>query len=331
MRKIKWGILATGKIAHKFVSDIKWVKDAEVIAVASRDIQKGEEFAREFKIPKAYGNYKDLANDPDVDVIYIATPHTFHFENTLMCLEAGKHVLCEKPIGMNSQQLVDLMNTAREKHLFLMEALWTRFLPSYLKFRELILNGSIGEVRMIQSDFGFISPNNNEHRLRNRKLGGGSLLDIGIYPVFLALDIAGEPENILSTAIFSDQHIDESCSVLFNYHSKKIIASLTSTQVANTPVGAIIFGTEGNIRLNRFWHTPTTIDLEIGGQNEHFKFDNEGIGYHYEAAEVNKCISEGKTESDIFPLSKSLQLHRVLDTIRNQIGLTYAEDELSRE
>ncbi len=327
MRKIKWGILATGKIAHKFVSDMKWVEDAEIVAVGSRNIQKGDEFAREFKIPKAYGNYDDLANDPDVEVIYVATPHTSHFENTLMCLEAGKHVLCEKPIGMNSAQLISLMNTAREKHLFLMEALWTRFLPSYRKFRELVLNGSIGEVRMIQSDFGFISPNNNEHRLRNKKLGGGSLLDIGIYPVFLALDIAGEPEDIHSTAVFSDQHIDETCSVLFNYRNKKIVASLTSTQVANTPVEAIIFGTVGNIRLNRFWHTPTSIDLEVEGQNEHLEFDDESIGYRYEAAEVNKCIFEGKTESDIFPLSKSLQLHRILDTIRKQIGLIYEEDE----
>lgn len=326
-KKIKWGILATGRIAHKFASDFQFVEDADLIAVASRSLDNSKAFAQEFNAPKSYGSYAELAADKEIDVVYIATPHVYHYENTLMCLESGKHVLCEKPVGMNSCQLRYMIDKAREKNLFFMEALWTRFIPSYQKFRELALSGTIGDIRIIQSDFGFVARSAPGNRLINKDLGGGSLLDIGIYPVFLALDIAGEPDQIKASAILNSDGIDETCHISFIYQSKKIIAQLSSTILVNTPVESVILGPKGRIRLNRWWHTPSAIDIEKDGEVEHIDIKEKGFGYQFEIMEVNKCIKEGKTESDLLPLSQSVQLHRILDTIREQIGLKYDADE----
>jgi predicted dehydrogenase len=325
--KINWGILATGRIARKFASDIMLVKDAQLVAVASRSKEKSKAFAREFNISKSYSSYQELVSDKSIDAVYIATPHVFHFENAMMCLEAGKHVLCEKPVGMNSFQLKQMIEKAREKNLFFMEALWTRFIPSYIKYRKLVLGGEIGDIKLIQSDFGFIAPVHIKNRQTDKKLGGGSLLDIGIYPVFLALDIAGEPNHIQASAILNSDGIDESCQVSFTYDQKNIMANLFSSFVINTPVESVIYGTEGYIRLNRRWHAPSSIELKKAGNIEYFDFDKRGFGYEYEISEVNKCIKEGKNESEIFPLTKSVQLHRILDAIRKKINLYYAADQ----
>lgn len=326
-RKVKWGILATGRIAHKFASDLKLVDDAEFFAVASRDKAKAEEFKNQYGAQVAYGSYEELVLDKDIEAIYIATPHTMHFENTMMCLEAGKHVLCEKPVGMNSLELDTMIKKAKEKGVFFMEALWTRFIPSYLKFRELVLNGTIGEPKYVQSDFGFVAPPNPEGRLVNKALGGGALLDIGIYPVFLSLDLFGEPDSIEAKAILNNDSIDEVCSMVFEYGSQQVISALSSTIAANTPVESIVYGTKGSIKLNRWWHTPTSITLTVDEQSEQIEFDEQGFGYQYEAVEVNRCIKKGLTESEIFPLSKSVELHRTLDFIREQIGLKYKADK----
>lgn len=326
-RKINWGILATGKIARKFASDISLVEDAQLLAVASRVMGRGKDFAKEFDIPKSYGSYQDLVSDADIDVVYIATPHVFHLENTLMCLEAGKHVLCEKPVGMNSVQLMKMIAKAKEKNLFFMEALWTRFIPSYKKFRELVLDGVVGDIRLIQSDFGFMASSNSKNRIILKELGAGSLLDLGIYPVFLALDVAGKPDQIQATALMNSEGVDEICRISFSYNRQKILADLSSSIVINSPIESVIYGTKGRIKLNKWWHAPSSIDIEIDDKTEHLNFEESGYGYHHEIIEVNNCIKNGKTESDLFPLANSVQLHNTLDTIRQKIKLNYIADK----
>ncbi|MBN1116692.1 MAG: Gfo/Idh/MocA family oxidoreductase [Bacteroidales bacterium] len=325
--KIKWGIIATGGIANKFASDLRMVKNAELTAVASRSYDKAKIFAKQYNAKYAFGSYEELAKCKDVDVVYIATPHTFHYDNTILCMNNGKHVLCEKPVGMNSRQLESMIALARQKNLFFMEAFWTRFLPSYLKFRELATNGSIGDIKYIHADFGFVGSKDPMNRIQNKALGGGSLLDIGIYPVFLALDIAGLPENIVAQGILNKTGIDETFSALFNYTHAGIIANLSSTIVTKTPVEAIVYGTKGSVKLNREFHIPTSVVFtDSDGDHTNYKFKEKGFGYEYEAQEVTRCILEGKTESQIFPLEASLILHKTLDKIRQQIGLVYDAD-----
>jgi predicted dehydrogenase len=324
---IRWGILAPGQIARKFASDLKLVSDAKLVAVGSRDIIRSKKFAMEFGADLAFDSYEELVKSQEIDVIYVASPHTCHFEHTMLCLENGKNVLCEKPMAMNSHELETMVQKAKEKNLFLMEAFWTRFIPSYQKFRELALSGEIGMLHYLQADFGFHLPYNPEHRLWNKSLGGGSLLDIGIYPIFMALDVAGMPNEILSDCNFSQDGIDESCSVVFKYCDDKILANLSSTILANTPVEAIACGERGYIKLNRMWHTPTSIELVKEEEKTTLTFEEKGFGYEYEIEEVNTCLNSGKKESDIFPLLFSRQLHKTLDTIRQQIGLKYPADE----
>ena len=201
-KTINWGIIAPGKIAQKFASDLKLVEGANLLAVASRDETRAKEFALEYNAQKHYGSYLDLVKDPDVDVVYIASPHPFHFEQSLLCLNHGKHVLCEKPMCMNVQEVKQLIDVAQSKNLFLMEALWTRFIPSFVKCKNLVEQGEIGEILYIQADFGFRAEYDVQRRTFNKELGGGSLLDIGIYPVFFALEIAGKPWEIKATGIF---------------------------------------------------------------------------------------------------------------------------------
>lgn len=323
MKKIRWGIMAPGKIAAKFASDIKLVKDAELIAVASRDPERSRKFAKRFGIKNFYSNYSDLALDPEIDVVYIASPHSFHFEQTMLCLENNKHVLCEKPMGLNAAEVIQMAETAKAKNLFLMEALWTRFLPSYLKCRELTDKKKIGEIRSIHSDFGFKVEASTESRLLNKNLAGGCLLDIGIYPVFMALSLAGEPEEMIASSIIGPTGVDMATSVIFQYPSKQISALLSASFLASTSLETIITGTKGRIIMHRPWHATTLIELVKGERSTHFKFDEPGFGYQYEIAEVNKCILKGKVESDLFPQSHSILLHRTLERIRKEVGLLY--------
>lgn len=327
MKTIKWGIIAPGKIAHKFASDLLLINDAEIVAVASRNIDRATEFAQQYSIEKAYGSYTELANDPKVDVVYIASPHTRHFEHSMLCLENGKHVLCEKPIAMNSNQLEELSTCARKNNRFLMEAFWTRFIPSYNKCRQLIENNVIGDIKYIQADFAFISPFEPEKRIYNKALGGGSLLDIGIYPVFIALDLLGKPEQILSSAFFSDSGVDESCNIIFNYPNQKASANLYSSILTESPIEALICGTKGEIKIESRWHHAQKITVTHARESAKvLEFELKGNGYFYEIEEVNNCLRNSKTKSELFSLKQSFLLHQTLDTIRSQIGLKYDAD-----
>jgi predicted dehydrogenase len=325
-KKIRWGILGTGWIAEKMVAALSTVNDAALVAVGSRTTEKANEFARRYRVETAYGSYEELAADPRVDVVYVATPHPSHCANTLMCLRNGKAVLCEKPFAMNEREVLQMISTAREHHVFLMEAFWTRFLPSIDKVLDLIASGVLGQVRHIKSDHAAFRPFDPNHRAFNKSLGGGSLLDIGIYSVFLTLLLWGEPDQIDAVPHIGPTGVDESLALTFKYDDGRI-ATLFSSFTVDSTVETHICGTGGRLKLNRWWFCPVPIELAKGdNQPETIQIDYVGNGYNYEVEEVERCLRAGKKESDILPLDFSLRLIRLLDRIRKQMGLTYEAD-----
>ena len=325
MKTYNWGILAPGGIAHKFASDLKLLPNAQLTAVGSRDFGRAKEFANKFGFERAYGSYEELAQDPDIDIVYIASPHIGHYAHSMLCLEQGKAVLCEKPVAMNAAQYKMMIVTAKKNKCFFMEALWTRFIPSFMKFKELVDSGAIGKIKLIESDFCFKAPYNAKGRLFNLQLGGGALLDIGIYPVFMALEMAGQPQNIEAIAIKGKTGVDEKCAVTFT-HDREVLSVLFCSIINNGRTETLIHGDKGYIRLNTMWHLPTSIDLlPDNGQPKHFDFDEPGFGYQYEAKHVMECLNEQKIESEIFTWEKSLKLINMLDTLRLKTGITYPQ------
>ncbi len=327
--KIRWGILACGRIARKFAADLQLVGDAELTAIASRDIEKARAFHKDYPAKHVFGSYEELVACPDVDVIYVASPHSHHHEHTLLCLEHGKAVLCEKAFAINHRQASEMVNLARSKGIFLMEALWTRFLPHYLKVREMIAEGAIGEIKGVLANFGFRPADPVPQRLFDPSLGGGSLLDIGIYPVFLAQSLLGVPEKILAKMDPTTTGVDEQCSIIFSYKNG-ITASLFSSLASNLETDADIFGTKGRIRLtNRFYEPSATIVHYPGliDSRTLVPLDKEkGWGYQHEIRHVNACLAQGLSESPVHTLDDTLNLMQTLDRIRKEIGLGYAVD-----
>jgi len=317
-QNINWGIIGTGNIAKKFALALKHVPNARLYAVGSRNIDQANSFANQYQITKAFGSYAEVAEDNEVDVIYIATPHVYHFENTMMCLNNNKAVLCEKPFAMNGEEVKKMIDLAHEKKVFLMEALWTRFLPSIIKTRELIENDAIGQIVQFKSDFGFKANFNPDGRLFNKALGGGSLLDIGIYPVFISLFLLGMPQEIVSKAIIGSTNCDDSISMIFKYQNGTL-ANLASTFLATTAIETEIYGTKGRIKINNPWFMAKSISvLTNEGEKQDLNFDFICNGYEYEAMEVTNCLLEGKTESNIMTHDFSLKLIGLLDEIRRQ-------------
>lgn len=249
----KWGIIGLGRIAEKFATDLKLIQDASLHAVASRSINKAKEFAQKFNATNYYDNYEDILDCQDLDIMYIATPHNLHYQNTRMCLEKGIPVLCEKPIAVNAKQLEELFTIARANNTFHMEALWTRFLPSFIKVLDLIKDGVIGDIKSIKADFGFKAPFDPENRIFNPDLAGGSLLDIGIYPVFLAYSLFGYPESITARATIGKTGVDEDCQVILRFKDDKS-AVLYSSVTYDTSNQAEIYGDSGFIGMHKRWH-----------------------------------------------------------------------------
>ncbi|MEY8743997.1 Gfo/Idh/MocA family protein [Bacillales bacterium AN1005] len=322
--KVKWGIMGTGWIASQFAKDLNHAGNAVKAAVGSRTQESAESFAAEYGFERSYGTYQEMLQDPELDIVYVATPHPFHKENVLACLEAGKAVLCEKPFTMNGRQLEQLVETARENKLFLMEGMWTRFLPPIVQARQWIAEGRIGDVRLVKADFGFRIGWEPEGRLLNPELGGGALLDAGVYPISFASMIFGEqPQHVWSTANIGETGVDEQFSVLLSY-SEGRSASLHGAIRLNLSNEAVIYGTEGYIRLP-FFLAGKEAYLHVNGQDEPEKFTDErtSIGYAFEAEEAGRCILEGKTESPTIPLDESLKIMKLMDTIRAQWGLRY--------
>jgi predicted dehydrogenase len=323
MTTIRWGILSTGRIADAFAQALTYLPDAQIVAVGSRNQGTADTFASKFNIPNAFDTYEAVANHPEVDVIYVATPQTYHAENTLLCLQAGKHVLCEKPFTINAKEAEACIKLAREKNLFLMEAVWMRYIPAMVQVREWIKRGEIGEVLLVQADFSIHKPLDPEHRLYRLDLGGGSLLDVGIYPLSLATMVMGLPKTVHSQVIMGNTGVDEQTAILFGYEGGKA-AILSSGISAHLPNNAIIKGTEGYIEVHYPFWFPHQVSLHKHGmdtQTENIPFANNGL--NYEAAEVQSCLRAGKLESSIMPLDETLGILRLMDGIRAEWGLKY--------
>lgn len=320
---IRWGILGTGGIASAFARDLAYCENVERIAVGSRTKESAERFAEEHDVARAYGSYEELVKDTDVDAIYVATPHPFHKENVFACLRAGKAVLCEKPFTINSEELEEIIQFARDKKLFLMEAMWTKFLPAIIKVREWIDSGKIGKVLLVKADFGFRAAWNPEGRLFNPALGGGALLDVGIYPVTFATMILGtNPEKIQSTAHIGKTGVDEQFSIMLSYPSGKT-ATLNGAFRVNLTNEAYIHGTDGFIRIPSFHSAKSAILYKDGEEAETFTDDRKSAGYSFEIEEVGRCLNQGLLESPVVSLDESLRIMNLMDEIRGQWGLKY--------
>lgn len=322
--KVKWGIISTGWIAHQFVTDLVHSSNGVAYAVGSRSQESADEFARNHDIAKAYATYEDLVNDPEVDAVYIGTPHPFHKDNALLALRAGKAVLCEKPFAVNSSELEEVITYAREQKLFLMEAMWSRYIPAIVKVREWIAEGRIGEVRLVKADLGFRTDWNPEGRLLNPKLGGGALLDVGIYPISFASMVFGpHPEKISSTVQMGETGVDEHFSMLLSYEGGRT-ASLNAGIRLKMLEEAHVFGTDGYIVVEGTLVNPKSASLYVGDVKvETFEDDRSSIGYVFEAEEVGRCLQAGLTESPIMPLDESLAILKLLDEVRAEWGLVY--------
>lgn len=319
---VRWGILGTGNIAHQFATGLQSVPDAELVAVGSRSQEGADKFGDEFQAANRHPSYDALAADPDVDVVYVSTPHPFHRPNALLCLEHGKAVLVEKPFTINVREAQEVVDKAREKSLFLMEAMWSRFFPAMVKVRELLAANAIGEPRLLQADFGFRAGVNPESRLFNPALGGGALLDVGVYPISLAFMIFGTPTDVTGLAHLGETGVDEDAAMLFKY-GKGELAVLSTAVRTNTPQNAVLIGTEGQIRIHSPWWKPTAITLAANGKTEELSLPFDGNGMNYEAQEVGNCLRAGKTESQIMPLDETLSIMRAMDTLRAQWSLKY--------
>jgi scyllo-inositol 2-dehydrogenase (NADP+) len=327
-KNIKWGFIGTGWIAQKFANALKETERAELYAIGSRSIESARMFAERFNAPKVYGSYEEVARDPEVDVIYIATPHNLHCVNTLLCLENNKHVLCEKPFGVNGKEVRKMIAAAKERDLFLMEALWTRFLPNIIKTKEIVDSGELGKVKLLTAYFDSVSPGGPDHRHFNIDLCGGSLLDLGIYNVFLALLLLGQPEQFKALADTGSNGVDNSIGILFKYPGDSL-AVLHSSFVAETPKLAEIHCEKGKIVLEHLWFCPGDIKIVYNdGREEAVKFKFRGNGYNYEAQEVVDCIAAGKRESSLMSHEFSLKLIDMLDAIRKECGIVYPKHDL---
>lgn len=319
---IQWGILGPGSIAHQFATGLQSVGGAKLLAVGSRSQEKADAFADKFGAPKRHSSYEALAADPDVHVVYIATPHPQHKDAALLCLEHGKAVLCEKPFTVNAKEAEEVIASARSKDLFVMEAMWSRFFPAMAHVRTLVAEGAIGEPRMLQADFGFRAGVNPDSRLFNLAYAGGGLLDVGVYPISLASMLFGAPSDVTGVAQIGETGVDEQAAISLKYPSGQIAALTTGVRI-NTPQEAHILGTDGSIKLHAPWWKLAKITVNAGGKSEELDLPYEGQGMNYEAAEVGDCLRAGKNESDLLPLSETLSIMQTMDALRAQWGLKY--------
>ncbi|WP_103865619.1 Gfo/Idh/MocA family protein [Aquimarina sp. I32.4] len=319
---INWGIIGCGNIAHQFAKDLASIPNARLYGVASRSIKKAEDFGNKYHSTKSYGSYEAISKDPNIDIIYIATPHVFHYQNTLLCLTNKKAVLCEKPFAMDAPQVKEMIAIAKNNNVFLMEALWTYFLPHYKYALNIISSNQLGRVKALKADFGYNSSFDPKSRVYNKELGGGSLLDIGIYPLFTALTILGYPEKINATATIGKTGVDEDCTVQLLYKNGTT-ASLYSTITEKTDTEAVIELEKGTIILNSQFHKPSSVTIEKDGELKVVNFPVHTNGYNYEAIHAQEMLLQNRIESTIMSFEKSIQLINLLDAVRKQIGLYY--------
>lgn len=354
---IRWGILGTGTVATQFIEGLQSVPNAQLWAIGSRTIEKAQKFANIFRAPKAYGSYEELVKDPDIDVVYIATPQTRHKDDSILCLKAGKAVLCEKPFTVTSQEAREVMAVAQEKQVFCMEAMWMRFMPLIQEVRRLIQSGDIGDVKLLTADFGYPTEFDPKNRFFNPELGGGSLLDRGVYPLSLAFLLLGKPSQVSGSPCIGETGVDNQSAMILHYDNGAM-AVLHSTLQSFSSNQALIIGTRGKIAIKEPFYKPENItvthfsdepvvvtshkpSLDMGwkrsiinklkqnqllkalakSQKEKSKTIRRGLsgnGYNYEAAEVVKCLQAGKLESDLMPLSETIEIMETMESLLEQ-------------
>ena len=320
---IRWGILGTGGIAHLQTTDLIG-NGFTVTAVGSRSQASADAFAAEFAIPTAHGSYEALVADPEVDVIYVSTPHLFHAANALLALRAGKHVLLEKPFTLTAAEATEVAETARANRLVVLEAMWTRYLPHMLRIREIIAAGTLGDVRTLIADHNQKLSRDPQHRVNNPELGGGALLDLGIYPVSFAFDLFGLPSTVQALAAKTETGVDRQTAIVFGYGEGQQ-ALLHAALDARGPSTAVIIGTEGRIEIDPVWYAPTTFTVFDSEDAiiERFEQKITHRGMQFQAWELERLIGAGQTAGEILPPEETVQIMETLDEIRRQIGLTY--------
>jgi predicted dehydrogenase len=354
----RWGIIGTGGIARAFAKGLSLLPEAKLVAVGSRTQAAADRFAQDFRAPHAHASYEALAADPEVDIVYVATPHVLHRDNSLLALRNGKSVLCEKPFAINAAEAADVFRLAGEKNLFVMEALWTRFLPAIVRVREMLASGTIGQPCWLAADFGFKAPDNPKSRIFDPALGGGALLDVGIYPLSLASMIFGPPAGISARARLGTTGVDEQDAILLNYDGGRL-ATLNACVTMTTPTEAIIAGEKGILRIHTPFFRPRRISLGVnklsglgekkmtwlrraarivpavsrlresleGRHGRSIRIPYKGNGLHYQAAEVMRCLGRGMIESPVMPWSETLSIMGTMDAIRAQWGLVYPSEK----
>ena len=320
---LRWGILGTGGIASQFTRDLL-LAGHTVAAAGSRTRENAERFAALFGLPAAHGSYESLVADPSVDLVYVATPHPFHYPNASLALDAGKHVLVEKPFTLNAVQAERLVAHAADKRLLVLEAMWTRWLPHMARLREILAAGTIGEPRSMSADHTQRLPDDPAHRLNALELGGGALLDLGVYPVSFASELFGAPQSIQAVATFKETGADAQVATMFRYPGGQI-ATTYSASTTRGPNVAVVLGTSGRVEIDSVWYTATGLRVYDGNGTliEEVRPRVEGRGMQFQAAEAERLVSEGRIASDILPPQETVAAMATLDAVREQIGLRY--------
>lgn len=333
MEQVKWGIVGTGNIATQFAQGLQQVEHAQIAAVASRNLNSAKTFALAFDIPKCYGSYEEMAKDAELDIVYIGTPHPQHYENVMLFLEAGFAVVCEKPLGVNATQTERMITKAREKNVFFMEGMWTRFFPAFQKALEWVRSGRIGQPRMLQASFGYdCTSNRNQWRL-SHDMAGGALLDVGIYPLALAFAMFGSDPVEVSTSAYIENGVDEYNSFTFEYSDGRI-AVLTSAIGIKLDNGVFVGGSKGSVLLGEGWWCPSRAEFAPFGETDVGISQNRDVfdqpypssGFQFEAQAVQQHVLNGLKEAPEMPLDETLQIARMLDRIRKAWPLLYKED-----
>ena len=322
-KNYRWGILGAGRIAEKFCTALSFVEGATIYAVASRDSARAKAYATKFKAAVFYNNYDDLMQDENVDIVYIATPHVFHYEQTMACVKKGKHVLCEKPMALTYSQTAAMINAAKEHKVFLMEGMWTACMPFIEKIKQLIDEDVIGKLQYVSADFGFRAPVDLEGRLYNKSLGGGSMMDVGIYPLFLATWLLGEPALIKAVSKLSITEVDEYSNIVLQYPDGQSAHLLSSIQF-NTAIEAEIIGTKGSIKIKNPWFKATDLQVYLPDEEvQIFLMPHKSNGFDYEIREVMSCLDKGLLESEKMPHQLTLLISKIMEDILMQVGIVY--------
>jgi len=321
--KLRLGILGTGRIAHDFASGLRDARSVELSAIGSRSQETADRFAAEFDVPQSFSSYEALAAESDVDVIYIATPHAMHRDNSLLCLDAGKGVICEKPFAINAREAKDVIERAREQRLFLMEAMWTRYIPAIVTLRQLLADDAIGNVQLMIAGGAFMPAFDPDFYLFDRNLGGGVLLDAGVYLVSMASMVFGTPKKISAVGSIGATGVDEHDAILLE-HDNGAIANLYVSLRAKASPELTVLGDRGRIRVHAPVFAPRQLTVSIDGEPDEVReFPFAGNGYQFEALEAARCIGSGLTESEVMRLDETLGIMQTMDEIRRQLGVTY--------